>query len=174
VYLRVTLRLTMSYLVSLKVVRLLLAVSVSVWLAGGCVLGCGNAMASQTSGDTSEQAAVEGESCHRAQAHHCCSSKAKPAKQSKPAKQNRIDPKLTESLLALTTVPRGMMSDCPLAVNATAVTSKKNSNAPESAPVTNAELPIAAAVSQLPQKHVVASLLSNRGPTYLRCCVFLI
>ena len=71
----------MSFLVSLKVIRLLLAVSVSVWLAGGCLLGCGNAaMAAQAGADETSQAAVEGESCHTAQAHHCCS-KPKPAKQ---------------------------------------------------------------------------------------------
>jgi hypothetical protein len=158
----------MSFLVSLKVVRLLLAVCVSVWLAGGCMFGCGNAaMAAQTRSDESSETAIEADSCHSAQAHHCCS---KP----KPAKQRTIDPKLTESLLALSSVPRGMMSDCPLAVNATAVTSKNNSNAPDASHATKAELPLAATNGELPQQHVVAPLRSNRGPTYLRCCVFLI
>ena len=158
----------MSFLVSLKVVRLLLAVSVAVWLAGGCIFGCTNsAMASEARADESTQAAVEGESCHVAQAHHCCS-------KAKPAKKTKIDPKLTESLLTLNSVPRGMMSDCPLAVNATAVPAKKNSNAPELAQATKAELPIPTESIVLPQKHVVAPPLSNRGPTYLRCCVFLI
>lgn len=158
----------MSFLVSLKVVRLLLAVCVSVWLAGGCLLGCGNAaMAAETRGDESSQTAIEGESCHTAQAHHCCS-------KAKPAKQRTIDPKLTESLLALSSVPRGMMSDCPLAVNATAVTSKNNSNTPNASHSTSAQLPLVAGVRELTQKHEVAPPQSNRGPTYLRCCVFLI
>src|SRR6185369_5605297 len=104
----------MSFLVSLKVVRLLLAVCVSVWLAGGCLLGCGNMAMAAESEEQSSETAVEGASCHVAQAHHCCS-KA-PAKQNKRAKQIKVDSKLTESFLALSTMPRGMMTDCPLAM----------------------------------------------------------
>lgn len=158
----------MSFLVSLKVIRLLLAVSVSVWLAGGCLLGCGNAaMAAQAGADETSQAAVEGESCHTAQAHHCCS-KPKPAKQ---GTQSTIASKLTESLMAHASVPRGTMGDCPLAMGATAITAKANSNSPDSTQGTSAELRLTASNGELPQ-HVVAPLVPNRGPTYLRCCVF--
>jgi hypothetical protein len=163
----------MSFLVPLKAIRLLLAVSVSIWLAGGCLLGCGNAMALESGVDQSTKAAVEGESCHAAQAHHCCS-KAQTTKQSKHAKQTPMDPKLNESLLALTSVPRGMMGDCPLAIGATAITSKSNSTSPDSTQATSAELPLSAGNGELPQRRLVAPLLPNRGPTYLRCCVFLI
>ena len=159
----------MSFLVSLKVGRLLLAVSVSVWLAGGCLLGCGSAMAAP--GDESSQAAVEGDSCHTAQKHHCCS-KPKPAKQITPAKT--FDLKLIESTLALASLPRDLMKDCPLAMNATAIAAKANTSSPESTQATNAELPVGAANRELPQKHVIVPLVPNRGPTYLRCCVFLI
>lgn len=165
----------MSFLVSLKVVRLLLAVCVSVWLAGGCLMGCGNAaMAAQPAQST--QAAAEGDSCHTAHAHDCC---AKPEpKQSEPKesepKESKIGPKLTESVLSLASVPRGMMSDCPLAVSATAVAAKNNSNTPDSTQTTHPEISPTADHGELPRKHVVAPLLSNRGPTYLRCCVFLI
>lgn len=153
-------------LVSLKAVRVLLAVCVSVWLAGGCLLGCGNAaMAAQS--EQSTGTAVEGESCHTARAHDCC---AKP----QPPQQNTIEPKLTESFLSLTPVPRGMMSDCPLMVSATAVAAKYNSHSPDAPQATNAELPLTARRGELPQKHVSAPLVPNRGPTYLRCCVFLI
>ena len=162
----------MGFLVSLKVVRLLLAVSVSVWLAGGCMLGCGNAaMAAETTGDESTQTAVEGESCHSAQAHHCCSTPT-PVKQR--TVQSPVDLKVTEKLLALASVPRGMMSDCPLAMNATAITSKSSGNLPNATQTTTAELPLAAGNGELHQHHVVAPLVPNRGPTYLRCCVFLI
>ena len=161
----------MSFLVSLKVVRLLLAVSVSVWLAGGCLLGCGSEMAAQ--GDESSQADVEGESCHTAQKHHCCS-KPKPAKQSTHAKHSTFDLKLIESTLALASLPRDMMRDCPLAMNATAIAAKDKTNSPEAARATNAELPVGAGLGELPQKHVIVPLVPNRGPTYLRCCVFLI
>ena len=159
----------MSFLVSLKVVRLLLAVSVSVWLAGGCLLGCGSAMAAQD--HESSQAAVEGESCHTAQKHHCCSKPA-PAKQSTHAKT--FDLKLIESTLALASLPRDLMKDCPLAMNATAIAAKANTGSPEATQATNAELPVRIGNGELPQKHVIVPLAPNRGPTYLRCCVFLI
>jgi hypothetical protein len=164
----------MSFLVSLKVVRLLLVVSVSVWLAGGCLLGCGSAMAAQGHGDESSQAAVEGESCHTAQKHHCCS-KPKPAKQSAPAKHSTIAFSLTQSTLALASLPRDMMRDCPLAMNATAIAAKASTNSAESTQGTSAALPAGVCNSELSQKHhVIAPLVPNRGPTYLRCCVFLI
>lgn len=155
----------MTFLVSLKVVRLFLTVCVSVWLAGGCLLGCGNmAMAAS---QNREQAAVEAPSCHSAQEHHCCS-------QPKPAKQSAIDPSLTESLLALTSVPRSSMSECPLAMSATAITAKANSNSPELNQTTKTDLPHTAANRELRQAHFAIPLVPNRGPTYLRCCVFLI
>lgn len=155
----------MSFLVSLKVVRLLLTVSVSIWLAGGCLLGCGN-MAMAASQRDHEQASVEAESCHSAQEHHCCS---KP----KPTKKSAIDPKLTESLLALASVPRGM-SECPLAMSATAIAAKANSNAPDSDQATTAALPFTDVSRELRPRYFVTPLVPNRGPTYLRCCVFLI
>lgn len=155
----------MSFLVSLKVVRLLLTVSVSLWLAGGCLLGCGSmAMAAQRG---EGPAAVEGESCQSAQEHHCCS-------KAKPVQQTAIDPKLTESLLALATVPRGPMGDCPLAMSATAIAAKASSNSPDSYQTTNAELPLTAGSRDLRQKRFGLPLVPNRGPTYLRCCVLLI
>jgi len=162
----------MSFLISQKVVRLLLAVCVSVWLAGGCLLGCGNMAMAAESDEKSVAAAVEGASCHTAEAHHCCS-KAKPAKQTH-AKQAKSDPRLTESFLSLSSMPRGMMNDCPLAMRSTATTAKASSNAPDSDHTTSAQLPFANVSGELPQKHVVAPLVPNRGPTYLRCCVFLI
>jgi hypothetical protein len=159
----------MTFLGSLKVVRLLLAVSVSLWLAGGCLVGCGNMATAAPKGDRASQTAAEGESCHSAQKHHCCS-KSKPAKQS----TSTIDLKLTKSFLALTSVPSDMMRDCPLAMNGTAIASKANTSSPESTQGTNAELPFTTGNGALPQKHVIAPLVPNRGPTYLRCCVFLI
>lgn len=162
----------MSFLVSLKVVRLLLAVCVSVWLAGGCLLGCGNMAMAAESEQQSSETAVEGASCHVAQAHHCCS-KA-PAKQNKRAKQIKVDSKLTESFLALSTMPRGMMTDCPLAMGGKAITSKASSNAPDAERTASAELPLSNSNGELPRTRVAAPLVPNRGPTYLRCCVFLI
>lgn len=166
--LSVRLQLLMSFLVSLKVVRLLLAVSVSIWLAGGCLFGCGS-MAMAASETT--QTAVEGESCHTissqaGHAHDCC---AKP----KPRKQTQVKLNPNQKLAAVSSLPTGMMSECPLMIGATAVVSK-NSNSPELVGVTTAALPLAISVGELTQRHIVDPFLPNRGPTYLRCCVFLI
>ena len=169
----------MSYLVSLKVARLFLAISVSVWLAGGCLFGCNStAMASAGPGD--DAAKVEGESCHAKRAHDCCS-KPKPepkaAKQPTATTQNIIKlDKLTQAATSttLSSLPQAMMGDCPLVISSTAITSKSNSNSPDPAQATNATLPLIENSGVVVQKHEVASYLPNRGPTYLRCCAFLI
>jgi len=172
----VRLGLSMSYLVSLKVVRLFLAVSVSVWLAGGCLFSCSSsAMASTGTGD--QAAAVEGESCHTKSSHDCCS---KPKPQPKHAKQHTVKTQniaklaQTGSSTTLSSLPQGMMGDCPLVISSTAITSKSNSNSPDPGQATNATLPLVENSAVVVQKHVVAPFLPNRGPTYLRCCAFLI
>lgn len=167
----------MSFLVSLKsvrtVVRLLLALSVSIWLAGGCMFGCGStAMASATTVD--QATAVEGESCHSEKAHDCCAKQKAPKRSNLPVLQTEILLNQTQGLTSLASLPRGSMGDCPLVINSTAVTSKSNSNSPAPAYSSNAALPLPESYGEIPQKHVVAPLLPNRGPTYLRCCVFLI
>ena len=167
----------MSFLVSLRMVRkamrLLLAFSVSVWLAGGCMFGCGStAMASP--GAVDQATAVEGESCHTEKAHDCCSKQKAPKQSTVPVLQTEILLNQAPGFASLASLPRGSMGDCPLVVNATAVTSKNNSNSPAPAYASNAALPLPETDGEIPQKHVVAPLLPNRGPTYLRCCVFLI
>jgi len=157
----------MSFLVSLRVVRFLLAISVSVWLAGGCLFGCsGTAMAAEVSSEAN-QPAVEGASCHRAGSHDCC-------KAPKPAKKSKVKVNPNEKLAGVSTLPTGGMSDCPLLVGATAVASKNSSNSPDLAGTTSAAVRPAVSDRELPQRHIVDPLLPNRGPTYLRCCVFLI
>lgn len=163
----------MSFVVSLKVVRLFLAISVSVWLAGGCLFGCGNTAMAAT-GTAGESPAVEGESCHTARAHDCCAAKPEPAKQPAVKTQNLIKPAQTDASTTLTSLPRGMMTDCPLVISATAVTSKSHSLSPELAHATNATLPLMENSGVIAERHAAAPYLPNRGPTYLRCCVFLI
>lgn len=158
---------------SLKVVRVLLALSVSVWLAGGCMFGCGNTAMAAT-GAVDQATAVEGESCHTEKAHDCCSKQNAPKRSPVPVSQTEVLLKQTQGTMSLASLPRGSMSDCPLVMNSTAVTSKSNSNSPAPAYASNAALPLPENDGELPQKHVVAPLLPNRGPTYLRCCVFLI
>ncbi len=163
----------MSFLVSLKAVRLLLAFSVSFWLAGGCMFGCGNtAMASP--GTVDQATAVEGESCHTEKAHDCCAKPKAQKPRTVPVSQPKVLLNQTQGLTSLASLPRGSMGDCPLVINSTAVTSKSNSNSPAPEYASNAALPLPQNDGEIPQKHVVAPLLPNRGPTYLRCCVFLI
>ena len=162
----------MSFLVSLKVVRLILAFSVSLWLAGGCLLGCNMAMASTSS--TGAAAAVEGDSCHSEKAHDCCSKPKAPKQSSAPEFQTEALLNQTQGLTTLASFPRGSSGDCPLVIGSTAITSKSNSNSPAPAYASNASLPPAVNDGEIPQKQVVAPLRPNRGPTYLRCCVFLI
>ncbi|HKR14996.1 MAG TPA: hypothetical protein VJT15_23225 [Pyrinomonadaceae bacterium] len=163
----------MSFLVSLKVVRLLLAFSVSLWLAGGCLFGCSKmAMAAPAPG--SDAAAVEGDSCHAEKAHDCCAKQKAPKQNPVPVSQTETLLAQTQGLASLASFPHGSAGDCPLVINSTAITSKNNSNSPAPAYASNAALPLSESDGEIPQKHVVAPLLPNRGPTYLRCCVFLI
>lgn len=180
-----------------KAARLLLAVSVSVWMAGGCLFGCSNGevMAAEVSSDANESsAAVSGESCDRTRQHDCCTrpNVQNPKAKKQAARQNRATEtgpgiratqatglatrtsnRLATSQSALTGLPHGM-KDCPLMTNATAVTAKSNGNLPDPSPSSIAVLPAIRNTSEQIQFTPVRSYLPNRGPTHLRCCVFLI
>ena len=140
----------MLSVLSTKTVRLLLAVTVSVWMAGGCLFGCG---ATAMGAD----AVVEGHHSPAATTISSCHA----AKQPKGASN-------------FAPAPRGTMKDCPLAVGDSAVTSKNSNHLPDpgSAPV--AVLPFAEKQTETSKDFLVIPYLPNRGPTYLRCCVFLI
>jgi hypothetical protein len=163
----------MSFLVSRKTLRLLLAFSVSLWLAGGCLFGCSRmAMASPVMAD--EATAVEGESCHTEKAHDCCGKQKAPKQSTVPLVKTEALLNQIQGLPSFASLPGGSGSECPLVINSTAITSKSNSNSPAPSYASNAALPVAENDGEILQKHVVAPLRTNRGPTYLRCCVFLI
>ena len=157
-------------LFSNKVVRLLLAVSVSIWMAGGCMFGCsGNAIGAEIA-PASANVVEAGESCHAKRSHDCCTA-------AKPKPKKRVATNLQQQLAGVPSfvpTPRGMMKDCPLVVNSTAVTSKSNAHVPDPArgPVT--ALPSFEKQLEHANNTLVVPYLPNRGPTYLRCCVFLI
>lgn len=139
----------MKSFLSTRIVRLFLAVSVSIWMAGGCLFGCsGNVMAHEA--EDSAQTIVASESCH---AHS--------------SQRLTTGPSFTPG-------PRGMVKDCPLIVNATAATSKNSSHLPDPARGPVAVLPFVETASEQSDTFLVVPVLPNRGPTYLRCCVFLI
>lgn len=131
--------------------RWLLSVSIAIWMAGGCLFGCSST-------------AMAAESEHPAQttiAHHSCHMKM--ASNSQQSKE-----------VAFTPAPHGMMKDCPLVVNATAATSKNSGHEPYPGRVpVSTPLLVESKIEQPNTSHVVA-FLPNRGPTHLRCCVFLI
>jgi hypothetical protein len=159
----------------IKFPRVLLALTVSVWMAGGCLFGCSNMQAIAAETVESSDAVVEGDSCEPAVAHSCCT-KPKQAKQpvrSRPNITIHNEAPATASSGTLSTAPRGM-ADCPLMANKTAVTFKSNGNMPEPARTPVALVPkIESQIEQVPVT-IASSYRPNRGPTHLRCCVFLI
>ena len=162
----------MFALLSVKTMRLLLSLSVSIWMAGGCLFGCsGTVAAADLEADDSSQTVVAGESCHVSapSSHDCCAAK-KPAKK-KIVSSNTRQP---QGLPALTPTPRGMMKDCPLVVNGTAATSKSSGYVADPGREPVAVLPLIQTKTEPSNISLVKSFLPNRGPTHLRCCVFLI
>jgi hypothetical protein len=97
---------------------------------------------------------VNHESCHAARSHHY-------------SKQ----PKWMTSFVP---VPHGIMKDCPLVVNATAAISKNSSHVPNPGRASVSSLLLVENTIEQSSTSLVVSYLPNRGPTHLRCCVFLI
>ena len=159
----------MSLFFSNKVVRLLLSISVSIWMAGGCLLGCSNAT---MAAENAVPAIEEEESCHvarPAKSHDCCSSQ-----QPKPEQQTTRTVPQPEGLTSFAPTPRGMMQDCPLVTNATVATAKNSTNGPDPGRAQVAVLPQLQKQTQFVNNTLVVPFLPNRGPTHLICCVFLI
>ena len=157
-------------LFSNKALRLLLAVSVSVWMAGGCLFGCSNNALGAEGVEGDANVIEAGESCHAKRSHDCCTA-TKPKPKKRVAANLKQQPAGVPSVL---TTPRGMMNDCPLVVNSTAVTSKSSAPEPDPGRGPVAALPNFEKQIEHVNNIVVVSFLPNRGPTYLRCCVFLI
>lgn len=154
----------------MKVVRLLLAASVSIWMAGGCLFGCSSGVMAAEAPAASVPAVESGESCHAARAHDCCSAK----KTKKPQKQLARKAPQPEGRTSFAPAPRGSMKDCPLVVNATAAPAKSSTHVPDPARTPIAALPQVERQMQAVDNTFVVQFLPNRGPTHLRCCVFLI
>ncbi len=159
----------MSSFLSMKAVRLLLSVSVSIWMAGGCLFGCSNTAAASEI-ESEVPTVVAGESCHEVRSHDCCSS-PKPKKQ--VAKTSAPSSKVPATLPFVTPSPRGMM-DCPLVMNATAVVSKGSGHLPDPGRAPVAAMHFVENKVQQSDAFLAVPVVPNRGPTHLRCCVFLI
>lgn len=163
----------------IKTTRLVLAVSVSVWMAGGCLFGCssGSAMAAENSHEAHEYSphetvapAVSGESCDTDRSHDCCT---KPQAQTRVNRTAKAATSQRTPKDALASVPH-QMKDCPLVVNATAVPAKSSGNLPDPGRAPVSAAPRIESRSEQSPGPIGPSYLPNRGPTHLRCCVFLI
>ena len=164
----------MSLGFSNKVVRLLLSISVSIWMAGGCLFGCSNTtMAAESSAaDTAVPTIEAGESCQAVRSgrsHSCCASQ-----NPKPKKQTARKVMQPEGVTSFVPTPRGMTQDCPLVTNATAATSKNGTDVPDPGRGPVSALPLIEKTIVQSNTPIVSAYLPNRGPTHLRCCVFLI
>jgi len=157
----------MSLFFSNKVVRLLLVITVSIWIAGGCLFGCSNSVMATDAVEDSVPTIEAGESCHSAQSHDCCAAK-------KPKKQVVHNSRQPVGLPSFAPGPHDMMKDCPLAVNATAATSNNSAHTSDPGRTPVAVLPSFEKQTTRVDNNSVVSFLPNRGPTHLRCCVFLI
>ena len=143
----------MSLFFANKAVRLLLSVSVSIWMAGGCLFGC-------TTGAMGAEPAQKNAVGHAASCH--------------VNKHIASNLKLVEGVAYFVPAPGGMMKDCPLGVNATAAISKSSAYSPEPAPGPVATLPSFEKQTLHTEYARVVPFLPNRGSTHLQCCVFLI
>lgn len=156
-------------LFSNKALRLVLAVSVSIWMAGGCLFGCANTAAGAEVSHESQNGAATAASCHAQRVHDCCTA-TKP-KTKKPFASNF---KQLASAPSFVPPPSGMMNECPLVVNSTAATSKNSTHLPDPARSPITALPSFEKETDYTDNTLVVPFLPDHGPTHLRCCVFLI
>lgn len=148
---------TMRSVFSIKAVRWVLAASISIWIAGGCLFGC---TGSVIGAEHEAPAEVASQSCHgKHEKNETTSSKLTPSKPGVPS---------------FSPASRGAMKDCPLAVSSTAATSKNSGQLPDPGRGPVSTLPLIAKKSEPANIPQVVPFLPNRGPTHLRCCVFLI
>ena len=158
----------MSLFFANKVVRLLLALSVSIWMAGGCLFGCSNGVMAASVVVDSTPTTEAGESCHTVQSHDCCATNKAKKQVARTTVKQPVD------LPSFLPAPQGSMTDCPLVVNATAATSKNSAHVPDPGRVSVALLPSFDKQTIPVDSSFVVAAPPNRDPTHLRCCVFLI
>lgn len=198
---RFRLNIDMSSISSIRIFRVMLALAVALWMAGaGCMLGCEKMVAAAAANEhmspanayhANSNTIVSGDACASMHSHDCCArrgagSAAQPAQaavqsNARPddgwnaaANSRTAAPAIVSSLVAELTAPFSAMTDCPLAVNATAALSKaRPDQATVAAPLTRPNF-APPPLQELTTAQSPPLVLPNRGHTYLRCCVFLI
>lgn len=168
----------MRFLTSVRVIRVVLALAVGFWMAGGgCILGCNSMVAAANNAPTTRSGSLatiaSGEACASIKSHDCCAKHGGKRQSTSRSEAKNLQP-ATSAVTADLSGTSGSMMDCPLAVNATAALSKAKQDQSDS------ELLLTSTIDFHPPLQAEASALSpparlpNRGHTYLRCCVFLI
>jgi hypothetical protein len=152
----------------IRIFRLTLAVSVSLWMAGaGCLLGCSNSVNAAPRSPTAENnTVIADDSCAAQRSHDCCPKKPKSQSSASNQQPKRSVPEIKSG--------SGMMENCPLAVSNSAAISKARSDGSDEALGGEGLLVEHEHSRRLNKSQSNIALLFNRGPTYLRCCTFLI
>ena len=156
---------------SIKALRIMMALAVAFWMAGGgCMIGCENMLPSLVTAEAKTSSVTliaSGSACASMGAHDCCAHHQSAA--NKSHKTGAGIPGATE----VGTIPSSMV-DCPLAVNAFAALSKSRSE--NSSSVVNHRVGLFSPTIASVRGPELERFFSppNRGHTYLRCCVFLI
>ena len=171
----------MSFFSSIKIVRVVLAVAVALWMAGaGCMLGCENMVTAEASNNatSSENLTIvaAGDACASAHSHDCCAKSGKHGSKSKKIGGGNAARQRSDAALISGFANRhsGMMENCPLAVNATAAISKAKPDESSSAYALSRATPTIPNTLEQTFPLATPPRLPNRGHTYLHCCVFLI
>jgi hypothetical protein len=169
----------MSFFSSIRIIRIVLAIAVALWMAGaGCLLGCENTVNAAANNSLSSEPltgiVVAGDVCASAHSHDCCAKHDIRRFAKRDAKSTSNNSQTNNALaLAPGANPSQMMDGCPLAVNATAALSKGRY---DQSSVHFASTAQGYLVSNTPLEQTIVLSpplrLANRGHTYLRCCVF--
>ena len=160
----------MKFLPITKILRFVLAINVSLWMAGaGCLLGCSSETHAAASAPIESADTVVAEHSCASASHDCCA-KMKAQKESAPANGSRTDLSASE----VRPYQSSMLESCPMAVNASAIVSKGRAEVSKAPISKTIEAPLPSTVVAINSRSVDRPTLPNRGPTYLRCCVFLI
>ena len=175
-----------SPLISMKIPRVVIALSLVFWVSGlGCVFGCASPANTSAEGATVAQhhealsdptTIVSGDSCASRADHSCCAKHGAASGHRKTTDKVASAQDLRSGLVSSSPVldlAGGMIRQCPMALNVTALASKaRTDESTTSIAFQPAALPLVS-VGQLAVPSA-SSFFNNRGHTYLRCCVFLI
>jgi hypothetical protein len=129
----------------------------------GCLLGCSNTVNAAPHSKDDVNTVVEDDSCAAKHSHDCCAKRKQTAASVE-----------TQLLVPEIKAGPGSMKECPLAMSASAVVSKARSDGSDESPARQVTFILPEQAKNVSTSRSSESLLLNRGPTYLRCCVFLI